>query len=66
VVRPFEIVGTDGHTHTVLGDGLPGTVSGDHVTWALAPTGLEPNVDGRNVPEAVIPGGYGPDGPAFV
>jgi len=46
VVGPFEIVRTDGHTYTVLVDGLPDTVSSDHVTWAPPPTGQEQNIDG--------------------
>jgi len=66
VVCPFEIVRTDGHTYTVLVDGLPDTVSSAHVTWAPPPTGQEPSVDGWTVPEAVVPDGHGPDGPAFV
>jgi len=66
VVGPIEIVRVDGHTYMVLVDGLPDTVSSDHVTWAPPPTGKEPNVDGTEDPEAVVPGGYGPDGPAFV
>jgi len=66
VVGPFEIVSTDGHTYTVFVDGLPDTVSSDHATWALPPTGQEPNVDGWTVPDAVVPDGHGPDGPALV
>ena len=66
VVGPFQIVRTDGHTYTVLVDGLPDTVSSDHVTWALPPTGKEPHMDGWTVPDAVVPGEHGPDGPEFV
>jgi len=66
VVGPFEVVHTDGHTYPVLVDGLPDTVSSDHMTWAPPPTGQEPNVDGWTVPDELVPGGHGPDGPAFV
>jgi len=66
VVGPFEIVRMDGHTCTVLVDGLPDTLSSDHVTWAPPPTGQEPNVDGTEDPEPGGPDGYGPDGPALV
>jgi len=66
VVGPFEIVRTDGHTYTVLVDGLPDTVSSNHVTREPTPTGQDPHVTGQEVPEAVIPDGHGPDGPEFV
>jgi len=66
LVGPFEVVRTDGHTYTLLVDGLPDTVSSDLVTWAPPPTGQEPNVDGWTVPDAVVPDGHGPDGPALV
>jgi len=66
VVGPFEIVRTDGHTYTVLVDGLPDTVSSEHVTWAPPLTGQEPNVDGWTFPDAVVRGGQGPDSPALV
>jgi len=39
VVGPFAIDRTDGRTYTVLADGLPDTVSSDHVIWAPPPTG---------------------------
>jgi len=66
VVGPFEIVPTDGHTYTVLVDGLPDTVRSDHVPWPSPPKGQEPKVGGWTVPDAVVPDGNGPDGPAFV
>ena len=66
VVGSFEIVRTVGHTCKALVAGLPDTVSSDHVTWAPSPTGQEPNEDGWTVPDAVVPEGHGPDGPAFV
>ena len=66
VVGPFEVVRTDGNTYTVLVNALPDTMSSNNVTWAPPPTGQESSVDGWPVPDAVVPDGHGPHGPALV
>ncbi|GAB0488792.1 hypothetical protein MMPV_000001, partial [Pyropia vietnamensis] len=58
VEGPFEVLRTDGHTYTILVDGLPDTVSSDHVTWAPMPTDgdeTSPVGNDKDEPQIVTP-----------